>query len=147
MLGLRAAPRLSGPRGRPSLQSGRGCACARSDADSAPLVSRRRSDALPDGVLRELGEGADERDGQAGWEEVPPQSLKKTPKPWVVRALELEAPGVVCALELGVPGVVRQLVLVDGLFVAGSLWPWRKGPTILEAPKVLQSREEEGGIC
>ena len=50
-----------------------------------------------------------------------------------MRALELEAPGVVCAPALGVPGVVRQLVLVDGLFVAGSLWPWRKGPKILEA--------------
>ena len=43
-----------------------------------------------------------------------------------MRALELEAPGVVCAPALGVPGVVRQLVLDDGLFVAGSLWLWRK---------------------
>ena len=63
-----------------------------------------------------------------------------------MRALELEAPGVVCAPVLGVLGAVQQLVLDGGLFVAESLWPWRKDPKILEAPKVLQSREE-GGIC
>ena len=51
----------------------------------------------------------------------------------VVCALALEVPGVVCALALEVPGVVQQLVLDAGLFVAGNLWPWRKGPTILGA--------------
>ena len=59
---------------------------------------------------------------------------------------ELEVQGAVCALALGVPGVVRQLVMDAGLCVAGNLWPWRKGPGILKAPRVLPSREE-GGIC
>ena len=66
-----------------------------------------------------VGEG----DGQEGWEEAPPQSLRKTPGHWVVRALELEAPGMVCALALGVQDEVLQLVLAGGLVVAGNLWP------------------------
>ena len=99
VLGLRAAPRLSGPRGRPFLQSGRGCACARPDAYNAPLVSRRRAEALHDGVLRELGEGAGERGGQARGAGARHQSPMKTPER-----------GVVCALELGVLGGTRQQV-------------------------------------
>ncbi len=48
-------------------------------------------------------------------------SLKETPKPWVVRALELEAPGVVCAPAMGVRCAVQRLVLDGGLSVAESL--------------------------
>ena len=51
----------------------------------------------------------------------------------MVCALALEVLGVVCALALEVPGMVRQLVLDAGLFVAGNLWPWQKGPAILGA--------------
>ena len=66
--------------------------------------------------------------------------------PWVVCALELGVPAVVCVLVLEVPGVVQQLVLDGGLFVAESLWLWRKDPEILKAPRGRQSRGE-GGIC
>ena len=93
MLVLRAAPLLSGPQGCPSLQSGRGCACAKPDAYNAPLVSRGRYVALHDGVLRELGEGVCEKGDQEEEGGARHQSLMKTPERGVVCALELEVPG------------------------------------------------------
>ena len=66
--------------------------------------------------------------------------------PWVVCALELGVPAVVCVLVLGVPGVVQQLVLDGGSFLAGSLWPWRKDPEILKAPRGHRSRQK-GRLC
>ncbi len=56
-------------------------------------------------------------------------------------------PWVVCALVLGVPGVVWQLVIDGGLFVAGSLWPWRKDPEILKAPRGHQSHDKGRIVC
>ena len=61
-----------------------------------------------------------------------------------MRALEREAPGVVCAPVLGVQGAVQQLVLDGGLLVAESLWPWRKDPEILRAPRGHLSRQKSG---
>ncbi len=137
VLGLRAAPRLSGPRGRPSLQSGGECACAKPDAYSAPLVSRGRSVALHDGVLRELDEGAVERGGQAKWAGARHQSPMRTPERGVVRALGLEV--------LDGP---RQQVPADEL---GSWSPWRKDPKGAEAGDLLKglqpgSRSSGGGV-
>ncbi len=70
----------------------------------------------------------------------------------MVRALELEAPGVMCVPVLGVMGAVQQLVLGGGLLVAESLWPWRKDPEILRAPRGHLSRQkgrhcERSRIC
>ena len=129
VLGLRAAPRLSGPRGRPSLRSGVGCACAKLAAYSAPLVSRGRSVALHDGVLRELGEGVGEWGGQAGWAGARHQNLRRTPERGVARALGLEV--------LDGP---RQQVPADEL---GSWTPWRKDPKGAEAGELLKGLQQE----
>ncbi len=64
-----------------------------------------------------------------------------------MRTLELEATGVVCAPALGVQDEVLQLVLDGGLFVAGNLWSWRKGPEILKAARGRQSRDKGRIVC
>ena len=118
---------LFGPRGRPSLRSGRGCVGAKTDGCNAPLASHRQVDAPHDEVLHGLGEGAGERGGQAGGEGARHQSLMKT----------LER-GVGCALELGVPGGTRQQV-PDGELE--SWWPCQKDPKGVEVEELLKGMQ------